>query len=518
MARTTLFSFVQRALRRAHAAQHLGARPAELARAATARGPSRRQVLAGLAAAPLVVACRPLLRGDRAPQVAIVGAGLAGLHAGYRLRQAGVRATIYDAATRVGGRMFTARGQLAGGQLCELGGELIDSGHITMHALARELGLPLDDLTADAAGLVADTCRFDGKLVSEAELVAELATIAPQLVADAAAQDRDAAALARLDALSISGWLATVARLPETSVARRLLEVAYTIEFGLPADELSSINLLAMFDATDLEPLRIFGDSDERYHVHGGSDAITTALAERLPDQLALQHTLARVAPAGPGTDALALQFDTPSGAIEVTADYVILALPFSTLRTVDLVSLPLPAAKRQVIAELGYGTNAKLMMQFERRVWRELGATGSAYTTDSPLQATWDTSRGQPGAYGVLTNYTGGARGLAIGAGTAEERAREVVPWIDAVFPGAEAAYRPGSALRMHWPTHALTRGSYACYRVGQARWAGLEAEPAGRVHFAGEHTSVEAQGYMEGAAESGARAAREIVAALGR
>lgn len=518
MARTSLYSLVRRALRRAHGAHVLGTPPAELARAAAARGPSRRQVLAGLAAAPLAVACRPLLRGDRAPAVAIVGAGLAGLHAGYRLQQAGVRATIYDAATRVGGRMFTARGQLAGGQLCELGGELIDSGHVTMHALARELGLPLDDLTEGAAGLVADTCLFDGKLVSEAELVAELSTFAPRLAADAAAQAGDAAALARLDDLSITAWLTTVAGLPEASVARRLLEVAYTIEFGLPADDQSAINLLAMFDATDLDPLRLFGDSDERYHVHGGNDAITSALAERLPDQLALQHRLARVAPASAGGDALALQFDTPSGAIEVTADYVILALPFTMLRAVDLASLPLSPTKRQVIAELGYGTNAKLMMQFERRVWRELGATGSSYTTDTPLQATWDTSRGQPGVYGVLTNYTGGSRGLAIGAGTPEERAREVLPWLDQVFPGTAAAYRPGSALRMHWPTYELTRGSYACYRVGQARWAGLEAEPAGRVHFAGEHTSVAAQGYMEGAAESGARAAREILAALGR
>src|SRR5690606_10689830 len=97
-------------------------------------------------------------------------------------------------------------------------------------------------------------------------------------------------------------------------------------------------------------------------------------------------------------------------------------------------------------------------------RPWRDQGFGGQVFTDASPLQNTWDTSRGQAGASGVLTNFVGGVRGLLIGEGSAEDRAQEILPWLDAVYPGTAAGYRAGSALRMHWPTHPFTRGSYAC------------------------------------------------------
>ena len=513
MARTPLLAVLARALRRAQVVHLEDESPKTLARRAADAGPSRRTMLAGLALTPLVVACRPLLRPNRAPRVAVVGAGIAGLTCAYRLRQAGVRATVYEASRRVGGRMFTARGQLADGQLAELGAELIDSDHATMHALARELALPLDDLTADQAGLIADTCWFDGQLIAEAELIARLTPIAPRLLVDGrAAAGDDANARAALDRVPLATWLADVFATDE--LLRRLFDVAYTTEFGLPTETQSALNLLDMFDASDLEPLRVFGDSDERYHLHGGNDALPTALAAQLPDQLAFEHRLTRVAPRG---DGVALTFTTPSGEIEVTADRVVVAVPLPLWRTVDSQAVPMPPAQRAALTALGMGTNAKLMLQFAERVWRSRGASGTAFSDAPPLQSTWDTSRGQAGASGVLTNFVGGARGVAMGEGTPAERAAEILPWIDAIWPGSAAAFRPGSALRMHWPTQPLTLGSYACFHPGQATTADLLGQAVGPLHLAGEHTSVDFQGYMEGGAESGARAAREVLAALG-
>jgi monoamine oxidase len=128
-------------------------------------------------------------------------------------------------------------------------------------------------------------------------------------------------------------------------------------------------------------------------------------------------------------------------------------------------------------------------------------------------LQSTWETSRGQDGAQGVLTNFVGGARGVAIGDGTAEDRAAEVLPWIEQVFPGTAATYVAGSAIRMHWPSQPLARGSYASYLVGQWAFWGTEGQREGNAHFCGEHTSLENQGYMEGAAETGAIVAAELL-----
>jgi monoamine oxidase len=270
-------------------------------------------------------------------------------------------------------------------------------------------------------------------------------------------------------------------------------------------------------DAYDF-PFRIYGDSDERYHIREGSQAIVDGLAGGLTGRIELEHELVAVAIEGDGRPRLT--FDSPGGTVEVTADRAVFALPFTTLRRVDLGGAGFTDEKTQMIQQLGYGTNAKLMMGFSSRPWRGAPsmATGSSVSDIGQLQATWETSRGYPGTVGVLTNFVGGDRGVAMGSGTAEERAAEVLPWLDSVFSGSGAAYMAGSAVRQHWPTAPFALGSYACYRPGQAAFSGLEGESEGTFHFCGEHTSVDFQGYMEGAVESGLRVADEIAQALGR
>ena len=134
------------------------------------------------------------------------------------------------------------------------------------------------------------------------------------------------------------------------------------------------------------------------------------------------------------------------------------------------------------------------------------------------PPRRAWETSRAQNGTAGVLTNFTGGAEGLAVGRGTPAERATELASRLDTVFRGISTHHRPHEAVRFHWPTNPWTRGSYACYRTGQiTAFGGAEGEREGGVFFAGEHTSSDFQGFMEGACESGERAAREILEAMG-
>lgn len=520
MARSPLARWLRRALR--SAANVPGDRPAASGAVALARPrPTRRDVvrLGGAALAGLAVSrCASLPAGAGAGDaVLVVGGGLAGLTAAWRLRQAGLAVTVVEAQERFGGRMLSLTGHFPEGLVAELGGELIDTGHERVRALAAELGLELDDLLDEPAGL-AETVHFAGARRTEAELGEALRGIVEAARRDLAplgnepdVSYRSPAAARELDRLSISGWLD---RAGASGWARTLVEVAFESECGLPPGDQSCLNFL-LFASFDPAHPELYGESDERFHVRGGNDLIPRRLAERLDASL---QRGTRLEALREGSDGRFVASLTRGGAgFERRASHVVLAVPFTLLREVRL-DVALSPAKRRAILELGYGTNAKLMTGWSRRAWRlDHGATGTVMS-DLGFQVAWETSRRQPGSAGVLTNFTGGAAGLAVGLGTPGERASELAARLEPVFPGVSGAHRPGEAVRFHWPTHAWTLGSYACHRPGQrTSFGGAEGEPEGRVFFAGEHTSLEFQGFMEGACESGERAAREVLASTG-
>ena len=195
----------------------------------------------------------------------------------------------------------------------------------------------------------------------------------------------------------------------------------------------------------------------------------------------------------------------------EITADVVVLCLPFTILRHIEL-RLPLPAVKRRAIQELGYGTNAKVILGFRNRVWRSQGFGGDSYV-DLPYQSGWDSSREQDSSFGAYTMFAGGNAGLDYGKGTTLHQARTMLTGLDQVFPGVKQDWR-GTALRAFWPDNEFVRGSYAAYRPGQwTRLRGAEGETVENLYFAGEHTSLDWQGYMNGGAESGRLAAEAIL-----
>jgi len=515
MARTRAFDRLRRSVRLALARTTQG----KTSRSARIWTPTRRELIRtsgaafGLAAMGLPGSgCSSDASDPMAPRIAVVGAGVAGLLCAYRLKQAGVRATVFEAGTRVGGRMLTARGMLEQGQLAELGGEFIDSGHATMRSLVDELGLTLDDITDEPSEIDTERWYFGGRFVTEGEIVEAFTPLAARMQDDLASSDESDEAFEALDNQSIEEWLDGVPDLDPT--LREMITLAYVGEYGREADEQSVFNLLWLIDSETPDPFRIFGDSDERFHIREGNDAVPTKLAEMLDGQIELEQRLVRVREQSNGSLELAL--DRDGGAREQVFDKVVLALPWTLLREVEL-DVELPTEKQQMIDELGYGQNAKVIGQLESRVWREQGSNGSCV---SPLLGgeVWDSSRGQEGAAGIATLFLGGDAGQRANQGTPEERYEASLGDLDTIFPGAREAYIAGSALRMHWPSAELFRGSYACFLPGQAAWSGTEGEPAGNLCFCGEHTSEEFQGYMEGAAESGERAATEILALLGR
>jgi monoamine oxidase len=451
------------------------------------------------------------------PRVVVVGAGMAGLNAALKLQRAGVRAVIYEASRRSGGRMYTARDLMAPGLTTELGGEFIDPYHDDVLALVEEFELDLIDVRSPSeAELYDDAFFFNGRHYSETEVIEALLPLIPSIEADIEALEavedfyNDPVAV-RLDRMSIAEFLTEIGA---SGWLYELLEVAYVTEYGLDAGEQSALNLLFLF-STDLSAgFEPFGPDAERYKVLGGNQRLTDVMAEELDGQIMHEHALEAIKLGQ--LEGYELTFQRPNGGVKrVRADVVVLALPFTLLREVK-IEVALPPVKWKAVAELGYGTNAKVFLGVQRRVWRDLGYGGNVLT-DEELQLGWDNSRLQSSAEGGFTLFSGGRRGVAVGVGTAESHVARMLPGLEKIYPGVTAQFN-GRVGRFHWPSHPWTRGSYACYRPGQ--WTtmyGVEGEAVGNLIFAGEHCSLEYQGYMNGAAETGRLAAEAVLERLG-
>jgi len=320
MARTPLSSALQRSLRIARRSLRSGREPSEIEARDAERVRSRRDFLAAGAAAAVSVSlsrCASLAPASRrGERVIVIGAGIAGLSCAYRLRQVGIAVRVFEAQNRVGGRVSSLRGHFDDGQVAELGGELIDTGHAHLRRLARELGTPIDDLATDVPD-ERSVWFFDGVRHPETEVIEAFRPLAARIEAavarvgrkgvtyrsTVAAQEIDRMSVAEcFDRNEVSGWF------------REMLDVGFTTEFGQEIDRLERIR--------------------------------------RRPDGL------------------LQCSFRRGAQTLVHSAEHVIVTIPFSLLRGVEL-GVDLPPVKQRAIAELGYGTNAKLMIGFTQRTWR---------------------------------------------------------------------------------------------------------------------------------------------------
>jgi monoamine oxidase len=501
-------------------AQSLQAAMANVERAHT-----RRELLAGAGAAGVAAAVAPVwlpaANAATAPRIAVVGAGLAGLTAAYRLKQAGYATTLYEGSDRIGGRCWTSRGAFAGGQLIERGGELIDQSHTAIRQLSQELGLKLNNLLAAQPNGTEDRFWFDGAPYTVTEAEADLNGIYQKLHRDVSEASYPTLYTGwtqrgyELDHMSIIDWINETVPGGVSSRLGQLLDVAYNIEYGAECSEQSALNLLYLLGYSGQGQLRLFGPSNEKYHVAGGNDQIVFGMAAKLQGQIQRDRKLTAIRR---NTDrSYTLTFATGGRTVTVTADKVVLALPFSMLRSVDYSRAGFGTRKVTAIRELPMGTNAKLHVQFRNRPWYALHNNGNTYS-DRGYQATWEVTRAQPGTEGILVDYTGGRIGASFGSGTPSSRAQQFLAQVEPVLPGLTASFN-GRATVDHWTGYAWTKGSYSYWKVGQyTRFAGVEREVSHDCHFAGEHTSVDFQGYLNGAVETGQRAADEILAGLGR
>ena len=314
-----------------------------------------------------------------------------------------------------------------------------------------------------------------------------------------------------LDHMSILQWIDSRVPGGHASPLGQLLDVAYTIEYGAETDVQSSLNLLYLLGYTGPGQFRIFGTSNEKYHVRGGNDQIVSRLAEAVDGQIETDSALSAIARTSDGR--YTLTFGRGRTTRSVTAEQVVLALPFSKLQDVDWSKAGFVAPKTFAIEESIIGANAKVQLQFSPRHWRTLGNNGDTFS-DRGYQDTWEVTRAQGGTPGILVNYTGGDTTRSQAGASAETLAQRFLDQVEPVLPGLGTKWN-GKVTLDYWPSNPWTKGSYSYWRVGQyTRFAGSEYERSGNCHFCGEHTSIDSQGYLNGAVETGQRAAADVLA----
>ena len=490
----------------------------------------RRAALRG--AAPLA-GMVPALAAAEA-RVSIVGAGLAGLTAANELSKAGLKPVVHEGSTRLGGRCFSIRSKFPG-QIAEHGGEFIDHSHYAIRGLASTLGLQTNSTYNDANAKNYDELwSFDGVEYTHEQATTDYAALHPEilrqreLIGDQCTY-KDSSDFAReLDQMSLAVWLDKYVPGGRASKLGQLIENALSEELAANSTAFSGLWPAWEFWKNKKRDFELYYPiSDEFYHIRGGNDQIPRLLGEKLGDAVQTGTALAAVTRMPDGKVRLSLTRN--SKVFDEVYDRVILALPFTTLRQLDIAGAGFRPLKTHAIETLGMGASTKFQLRFKHRVWLDApvvgkdGCDGAIRLTSDLFQTTWDVTSDhradrEPGDSGILCFWSGGWQAERAGALDPHELAKGCLAEADKLLPGLKAAWT-GEMSRDAWRTNPWSLGSYSYLPIGYATTVcGIEAEPEGNCFFAGEHTMMPAaqRGYLNAAVETGQRAAKEVLHSL--
>jgi len=429
--------------------------------------------------------------------VVIAGAGLAGLTAARDLAAKGADVTVIEAQSRVGGRVLTRREPFLQRQHAEAGADLIDDEQKEIRKLVGQLGLQLVEILP--GGFTGIRQAGGQQRVRGRKGWSDLARrLGPEIRNFCLSEKRwDGSVAQAIGRQSVAAWL-------ERTRAPKALRAMATAMRGFFLADPEDLSLLAMVEqfAEDGPP-----GGEQMFRVRGGNDRIADKLASLVGDRLRLQTILRQVRQTAGG---VVVQVESPSGAAELRADYVICAVPATTLKNVSF-DPALPPPQQEAISSLRYGLVTKTSLQFDRVTWRKRGKP-RAFGTNMPVGAVWDANEEQSGDHGILT-LMAGARASAetreILAASGPQGLINQMRWLD-LKKSSLVAWDVVS-----WENDPWARGGYSyfhhAYNPSLREWL---ARPFGRIVFAGEHTSLKWQGYMNGAVETGLRAAAEIAA----
>jgi len=432
----------------------------------------------------------------RGVTVIVAGAGLAGLSAARELEARGASTIVIEARDRVGGRVWTMRDGFAGRQHAEAGADLIEGDQDHVRQLARDLGLKPIRILRDGFGFYGPDKHGHRRIHTTARGFQRAARLLRNEIEDfQLAEERwDSAVAARFARQSVASWLDARKAAPELRASLR----AFRGFFLADPEELSLLPLVEQFAASGSLGL------GHTFRIPQGNDRLATVLAKRLRGRVLLRTVLRRVQQRDEAVRVIAE--DRAGRRSEIDGAFLVCALPASTAR--DVVFEPgLPEAQQQAISRLRYGCATRLLLQFDRRFWKTRDRP-LAFGTDLPIGAIWDGNEQQPG-HGILSFLAGGrASGelQSVLRADGDAGAVRLLEWLG----------RPSTLLASQavvWDADPWVRGGYAYFDpTFNPLWRAWLSRPTGRIVFAGEHTSIKWQGYMNGAIETGKRAAAEV------
>jgi monoamine oxidase len=455
---------------------------------------------------------------SRRKRVVVIGAGLAGLSAAHQLTQAGHDVWILEARTRAGGRVHTLRAPFADGLHAEAGAMFIPDVHdLTMHYV-RLFHLPLVPIPSKRR---APVLYLEGKRINPAEqdkiawplnlsmeeqrmglggMTEKYVISVLKEMGDATSPGWPPEELKKYDRMTYAEFLR---RQGASNDAVRLLRLN---DADLTGDGVDSVSALMVLRETALNI-----DTGQLYTIRGGTDLLPKALAASLAAKIRYGAPVIRIEHDARAVRVVFLQAGAPE---TLAADYLVCAIPFSILKEIE-VSPPFSLAKGRAVRELPYTSASRVYLQSKREFWTGEGLGVSAYT-DLAIMAIVNSTLNQGGVRGILESYSAGENSRAMTARNEEERISFTLGQMEKVYPGIRKNFEGGASVC--WDEDRWARGAYAWFKPGQMRELLPEiARAEGRIHFAGEHTSSW-PGWMQGAFQSGHRAAREIKEALRR
>lgn len=436
--------------------------------------------------------------------VVVAGAGLAGLSAAHDLINLGAQVTVLDARDRVGGRVWTIRAPFAENQHAEAGGDMIDEAQGEIRGLAAEYKLTLTRILRQGFAYVRPDASGKPRIVRQgsgrgwARLSEALEEpVRPYRLAEQRWDTPIAAAIARR---SVASWLDDV----KADGELRMTTTGLRGFFLADPEELSLIALVDQFGAEDsVVP-------GPMYRINGGNDALANAIAARLGSRVRLRTEVVAVSQRG-STVRVTVKHDGAQSQVE--ADYAVLSLPAPLLRRIPITP-SLPARQHEAYGALKYGRATKTLLQVSRRFWRAPGRP-RAFGSALPFGALWEGNEEQSGRPGILALLAGGGASDATQAIATRGGPQGLLQSLD--WLGAKNAELIASQ-QIVWEHDPFARGGYAFFDPAfEPELRPWLSRAAGRLFFAGEHTSIRWQGYMNGAVESGRRAAAEIAATHG-
>lgn len=446
----------------------------------------------------------------RRADVAIIGAGLAGLSAARALLAGDVEPLVIEARDRVGGRTYT---QITPeGVALDLGAHWIGPTQRRMLALGEALGVATEKTWDTGQNIqVMNSMRevYSGAIptgdpqaaADAVQAILALNMLALQVPVDAPWLAPDAAAL---DAQTFATWIEANIALS----ARPLMELAIQAVFSAEPRDLSALHVLVyIHSAGGLRELLGVTSAAQERRFAGGSQQIAGRIAATLGDRVMLNAPVNRIAWSASG-----VTVTSDAGVVE--ARRAIIAIP-PTLAGRIRYAPALPGYRDQLTQRMPMGTVIKVLCVYPNPFWRRDNLTGQVSSDHGAIRITFDIS--PDNGPGVLVGFIEGDEGRRWGRASAEKRRTAALACLADYF-GPEAA-APLRYVEQSWAEEEWSRGCYAGYMppgVWTTYGEALRA-PIGPLHWAGTETATEWMGYMEGAVQSGERAAAEALAALG-